>query len=102
MHACVRSVAQSCLCATPGTVDCQAPMSMGLSWQEYWSGLLFPPPENLPDVGIEQESPVSPGLAGIRYQRSTSKLFISDWSVQRMLNFALHTRMLPSTTGDVI
>ena len=75
--------------AIPGTVDCQAPLSMGLSWQEYWSGLLFLPPGNLPDVGIEQESPVSPGLAGIRDQRSTSKLFVSEWSVQKMLSLAL-------------
>ena len=102
MHVCTQSLSHVWHFATPGTIDCQAPLSMGLSWQEYWSGLLFPPPGNLTDVGIEQESPVSPGLAGIRGQRSTSKLFISDWSVQRMLNFALHTRMLPSTTGDVI
>ena len=76
--------------AIPGTVDCQAPLSMGLSWQEYWSGLLFLPPGNLPDVGIEQESPVSPGLTGLRNQRSTSKLFISDWSVEKMLNCLAH------------
>ena len=34
---------------------------MGLSWQEYWSGLPFPPPGDLPDPGIE---PMSPALAG--------------------------------------
>ena len=34
----------------PGT--CQAPLSMGLSRQEYWSGLPFPPPGDLPDPGI--------------------------------------------------
>ena len=35
--------------ATPCTVACQAPLSMEFSRQEYWSGLPFPPPENLPD-----------------------------------------------------
>ena len=39
----------------------QAPLSMGFSRQEYWSGLPCPPPGNLPDPGIE---PVSPALAG--------------------------------------
>ena len=34
---------------------------MGLSWQEYWSGLPFPPPGDLPDPGIE---PMSPAMAG--------------------------------------
>ena len=35
----------------------QAPMTMGFSRQEYWSGLSFPPPGDLPDPGIEPESP---------------------------------------------
>ena len=37
---------------------------MGLSRQEYWSGLSFPPPGDLPDPGIEPESLRSPALAG--------------------------------------
>ena len=49
------------LFATPWTVACQAPLSMGFSIQEYWSGLPFPPPGDLPDPGIE---PTSPALAG--------------------------------------
>ena len=48
----------------PGTVVCQALMSMGFSRQEYWSGLPFPPPGGLPNPGIEPESPVSPALTG--------------------------------------
>ena len=47
--------------ATAGTVACQAPLSMGFSRQEYWSGLPFPSPGDLSDPGIE---PVSPALAG--------------------------------------
>ena len=35
----------------------QAPLSMGFSRQEYWSGLPFPSPEDLPDPGIEPRSP---------------------------------------------
>ena len=42
---------------TPCTVACQAPLSMGFSRQEYWSGLPFPPPGDPPDPGIEPRSP---------------------------------------------
>ena len=50
-------VTKSCLTlATPWTVACQAPLSMGFSRQEYWSGLPFPSPEDLPDLGIEPGS----------------------------------------------
>ena len=47
---------------TPWTVACQASLSMGLSRQEYWSGLSLPPPGNLPNRGIEPISPASPAL----------------------------------------
>ena len=42
----------------------QAPLSMGFSRQEYWSGFPFPPPGDLPDPGIELASLMSPVLAG--------------------------------------
>ena len=42
---------------TPWTVAYQAPPSMGFSRQEYWSGLPFPSPDDLPDPGIKQGSP---------------------------------------------
>ena len=45
------------LFATPWTVAHQAPPSMGFSRQEYWSGLPFSSPGNLPDPGIELRSP---------------------------------------------
>ena len=45
------------LFATPWTVAHQAPLSMGVSRQEYWSGLPCPPPGDLPNLGIEAESP---------------------------------------------
>ena len=37
---------------------------MGFSMQEYWNGLTFPLPGDLPDPGIKPESPASPALAG--------------------------------------
>ena len=43
--------------ATPWTVACHAPLSMGFSRQEHWSGLPFPSPGDLPDPGIEPRSP---------------------------------------------
>ena len=45
------------LFATPWTVAYQAPLSMEFSRQEYWSGLPFPSPGDLPDLGIEPGSP---------------------------------------------
>ena len=45
------------LFATPWTVAYQAPPSMGFSRQEYWSGLPFPSPGDLPDPGIKPRSP---------------------------------------------
>ena len=49
---------------TPWTVACQSPLSMGFPRQEYWSGLLFPSPGDLPDPGIKPMAPASPVLAG--------------------------------------
>ena len=46
--------------ATPCTVAHQAPLSMGLSSQEYWTGLPFPSPGDLPDPGIELASSALP------------------------------------------
>ena len=58
-------VVQSLRCAwffaSPQTVAHQAPLSMGIPRQEYWSGLPFLSPGDLPDTGIK---PGSPALAG--------------------------------------
>ena len=53
----VKSLSRVRLFATPWTVAHQAPPSMWFSRQEYWSGLPFPPPGDLPDPGIEPRSP---------------------------------------------
>ena len=53
----VKSLSRVRLFATPHTVAYQAPLSMGFFRQEYWSGLPFPSPGDLPDPGIEPGSP---------------------------------------------
>ena len=53
-----------CLFASPWTVARQAPLSVGFSRQEYWSGLPCPPPGDPPDPGIKPASLKSPALAG--------------------------------------
>ena len=59
----MRQCTKSCpTLATPWTVACQAPLSMGFPRQEYWSGLPFPTTlGGLPNPGVK---PVSPALAG--------------------------------------
>ena len=52
------------LFATPWTIAHQAPLSVGFSRQEHWSGLPFPPPGDSPNRGIEPIYPASPALAG--------------------------------------
>ena len=53
----MKSLSRVRLFATLWTVADQAPPSMGFSRQEYWSGLPFPSPGDLPDPGIEPRSP---------------------------------------------
>ena len=61
----VKSLSHVRLFATPWTVAYQASLSMGFSRQEYWSGLPFPSPGDLPDPGIEPRSPALEADAGI-------------------------------------
>ena len=60
--------------ATPWTVALQGPLSLGFSRQEYWSGLAFAPPGDLPDPGTESTSPVSPALQADSLSAETSLL----------------------------
>ena len=55
------------LFATLWTIACQAPLSMGFSRQEYWSGLPCPPPGELPNSGIK---PASPGSLALQVNSS--------------------------------
>ena len=76
---CVCLVAQLCptLC-DPMDVAHQVPLSMGFSRQEFWSELPFPPPEDLPNPGIEPTSPVSPALVIRFFTTSTT------WKAHKM------------------
>ena len=64
--ACIHAQLLSCvqLFETPWTVAQQPPLSMGLFQQEFWTGLPFPSPKDLPHPGIESTSPEAPALAG--------------------------------------
>ena len=53
----VKSLSRVQFFVTPWTVTYQAPLSMGFSRQEHWSGLLFPSPGDLPDLGLKPSSP---------------------------------------------
>ena len=53
----VKSLSLARLFVTPQTVAYQAPLSVRFSRQEYWSGVPFPSPGDLPDPGIEPRSP---------------------------------------------
>ena len=73
LHVCVYLVAQSCptLCSPVG---CSPPGSsvLGVLRQEYWSGLLFPSPGDLPGPWMESPSLASPALAGTFLTTSTT------------------------------
>ena len=60
------------LFATLWTVAHQAPLSLGFSRQEYWSGLPFPPPGDVPDPGTEPASPMFPVM-------QVDSLMLSHW-----------------------
>ena len=57
MQCCAKLLSRVQLFATPWTIACQAPLSMGFFRQECWSGLPCPPPGDLPNPGIEPRSP---------------------------------------------
>ena len=74
----VKSLSRVQLFATPWTITYEASPSMGFSRQEYWSGLPFPSPGDLPNPGIEPGSPTleadtltsePPGKIYSRYER---------------------------------
>ena len=58
--------------ATPWTIACQGPLSMGFSRQQYWSGLPCLPPGDLLNPGIEPTSLTSPALAGEFFTTSST------------------------------
>ena len=86
----VRACSHVQLSATPWTVACQTPLSMGFSRKEYWSGMPFPPPGYHPNPGIKPTSPESPTQVGgffttarkgckIKTQKQTGNLSEGNW-----------------------
>ena len=77
MYDCVLAFMLSCvlLFATPFTVACQDPLSIEFSGQEYWSGLPFPTPGDLPHLGVE---PMSLALAGRFFTAESPSCNIGD------------------------
>ena len=71
------------LCVTLWTVAGQSALSMGFSKQEYWSGLPFPSPGDLPDKGIR---PLSPEIAGA--------FFTTVLHQQRRINMVVRVRVI--------
>ena len=82
MRARVLAKSLSCaqLFATPWNCSPPISLSMGFSRQEYWSGLPFPPSGDLPNSGMEAESPVSPALAGGFFTTDPSQADIPPWA----------------------
>ena len=92
----VKSLSRVLLFATPWTVAYHASLSMGFSRQEYWSGLPFPSPGDLPDPGNEPRSPtleadtLTSEPPGKRYDNNTNTVsahydfpdLLDKWSVQ--------------------
>ena len=88
----MKSLSHFQLFGTPWTVAYRAPPSMGFSRQEYWSGLPFPSPGDLPDPGIKPRSPTlqadaspsePPGQPKVKLL-SRVRLFATPWALQSM------------------
>ena len=84
-HACMNTqlLSHVQLLATPWTVACQAPLSMGFSRQEYWSGLPFPSPESLPGLA-SLESPALVSFSGESPWPGISRVSCIGFLLQRV------------------
>ena len=81
---CARMFSHVCLFATAWTTAHQAPLSIGFSRQEYWSGVPIPPLGNLPNPGIGTASFMFPALAGGFFTTSAT------WEALLFLNSYLY------------
>ena len=105
VHACVLSCfSRVQLFSTIWTAVRQAPLSVGFSRQEYWSGLACSPPENLPDPGIKPRSPASPALAAGFFITSTTweaLIHIQFNSVQSLAAAAKSLQSCPTLCDSI-
>ena len=92
-----RKITKSCptLCDPMDCIAHQGPLSMGFSRQEYWSGVPFPPPGDLPDIGIESASPAL--AVGFFITELPRKPHL--WAVNHPLECACHRRPIYSLWG---
>ena len=72
---------------TPRTVALQAPLTVGFSRQEHWSGLPCPPPGDLPHPGIEPMSLMSPALVGGFFTISITLEAPEPWNITISHNY---------------
>ena len=97
-----RSLSRAWLLVTTQTAVHQAPLSLGFSRQEHWSGLPFSPPRDLPNPGIEPESPAFPALAGrfftTELPRETQWIYINYLSdhVEGLVSTLRHKGVTPT------
>ena len=89
-------ISGSLSCVTPWTVAHQAPLFMGFSRQEYWSGLPCPPPGDLPNPGTEPASLMSSALAGGFFTTSITWEACNGARVQ----FSSVTQLCPTLRPD--
>ena len=88
----VKSLSCVRLLVTPWTAAYQAPLSMGFSRRDYWSGLPCPPPGDLPDPRIEPASLTSPALVGRFFTTSTTwstcDHFVHEYAMKDFLSYS--------------
>ena len=81
----------------PWTVACQAPLSMGFSRQEYWSGLPFPSPGDVPDPAIEPKSPALPA-DDLPTELRGKPCFLIIYLLNRVMNSLRNKTLLAQVT----
>ena len=89
----VKPLSRVRLSVTLWTAACQAPLSMGFSRQEHWSGLPCPPPGDLLDPGIKPSFPMFPALAGGFFTTEPSGKPYSPLLLQLLLSRFSHVQL---------
>ena len=95
----VKSLSPVRLFVTPWTVAYQAPLSVGFSRQAYWSGVPFHSPGDLPDPGIEPQSPALQADALSSEPPGTPFLVNTGVQVKEENSFACVSRICPQKAG---
>ena len=108
VHACMLShFSHVRLFTTPWTAARQAPLSMGLSRQEYWSGLLCSPPGGLPNSGIEPkffttQPPGKPKAARRLIKKKGDAWRVGDWLLGYIIVMVTMKMMILASLGSSV